>query len=110
MVEVTFHRGDEIWTVQGQVGQRIFDVAHQVEAPVQTICNGVGSCIKCKVKVIEGELSPPTPLERDRLGNIFHITQERLACQSKIVAGDIKLEIPQSRIRRSRFLSRSTKP
>lgn len=110
MVKVTFHQGSEVWISQGEVGQRIFDIAHQVAAPVQTICNGVGSCIQCKVKVLEGEVSPPTPLERDRLGNIFHITQERLACQGTLVASDLKLEIPLPRKRRSRFVPPKNKP
>ena len=110
MVKVTFHQGSEVWKGQGEVGQRIFDIAHQFEAPVQTTCNGIGSCIQCKVKIIEGEVSPPTPLERDRLGNIFHITKERLACQSRLVSSDLTVEIPLPRKRRSRFLSSTNKP
>jgi ferredoxin len=108
--QVTFHRGDEVWTTNGQAEQSVFELAHQANAPVETICHGVGSCIRCKVKVRSGALTLPTPLERDRLGNVFHITQERLACQAKVL-GDTSLEIPQprqSRSRRSRFISSSS--
>lgn len=109
MVVVTFWRNDEVWTAEAQVGSRIFDVAHQLDAPVETTCNGVGSCIKCKVKITSGELSTPSALERDRLGNIFHITHERLACQSYVVEQDIKLEIAQPSQPRSRFIHRKSR-
>ncbi len=108
MAIVTFWRGDQTWEMQAEVGQRIFDLAHQLEAPVDTTCNGVGSCIKCKVKISSGALSPPTALERDRLGNIFHITHERMACQSYVTEQDVKLEIPQTRKPRSRFIKRKS--
>ena len=106
MVMVTFWRGKEAWTIQAQEGQRVFDLAHQLDAPVETTCNGVGSCIKCKVKISSGALSQPTALERDRLGNIFHITGERMACQSHVTSQDVKLEIPSTRKPRSRFINR----
>ena len=102
---VVFVKGEEHWSANGEIGQRLFDLAHLVEAPVETTCNGVGSCIRCKVKVVHGELSPPTPLERDRLGNIFHITKERLACQATL-CGPVQLEIPEPRRRRSKFIRR----
>lgn len=102
---VVFQKEDERWEIEGRHGQRLFNLAHQAEAPVETICHGVGSCIRCKVKLIEGELSPPTPLERDRLGNVFHITRERLACQTEILSS-VKIEIPVPRKRRSKFIRR----
>ena len=102
---VIFVRGDQRWTADGVVGQRLFDLAHSIEAPVETTCNGVGSCVRCKVRVLDGELSPPTPLERDRLGNIFHITGERMACQAAL-CGPVQVEIPETRRRRSRFIKR----
>lgn len=102
---VVFVQGEDRWSADGEIGQRLFDLAHLIDAPVETTCNGIGSCIRCKVKVLEGELSPPTPLERDRLGNIFHLTRERLACQAEL-CGAVKVEIPERRQRRSRFIRR----
>lgn len=98
---VVFRRDDEVWTVEVDEGTSLFDAARSAQAPVETLCHGVGACVRCKVKVIEGELGPPTPLERDRLGNIFHITKERLSCQAR-VSGPALLEIPHKRRARRR--------
>ncbi len=63
------------------------------DAPVQTLCNGIGACVQCKVRVLENpeNLSDPQTLEKDKMGNIFHITGERLGCQAK-VEGPVVIE------------------
>lgn len=50
---------------------------------VKSSCGGVGSCGDCVIKVHTGEnnLTPPTFAEIKLLGNVFHITKERLSCQ-----------------------------
>lgn len=51
---------------------------------VKSSCGGVGSCGDCVIKVHTGEnnLTPPTFNEIKLLGNVFHITKERLSCQA----------------------------
>jgi ferredoxin, 2Fe-2S len=100
MFTITFKRGDATWTAQAEIGETLFEVAKGCDAPVETLCHGIGACVRCKVRLLEGTLAPPTPLERDRLGNIFHLTQERLSCQSYI-QGDCTLEIPAPRKKKS---------
>ena len=90
---VTFVQGEQRWELEVADGETLLRAAHACEAPVHTLCNGIGACVQCKVRV-HGDmaaLSVPNHLERDRLGNIFHMTQERLACQSK-VHGDVTVE------------------
>ena len=96
---VIFMRGEERWTQEVDEGVTLFDAARSASAPVETLCHGVGACVRCKVKVVEGSLTPPTPLERDRLGNIFHLTRERLSCQAQ-VCGPVSLEISAARRKR----------
>ncbi len=57
-------------------------------------CGGCASCGTCILKVVEGEefLSPIEQLESKLLGNVFHITKERLSCQTKVF-GDITVDI-----------------
>ena len=93
---IIFERGDERWTAQASSGDSIFHVARGAQAPVETLCHGIGACVRCKVKVVEGELSRPTPVERDKMGNIFHLTGERMACQAQ-VTGPVRLELPRPR-------------
>lgn len=90
---VEFFQGDRTWTVEVTEGDSLLRAAHACDAPVHTLCNGIGACVQCKVRVTHGmeHLSAPNALEKDRLGNIFHLTHERLACQS-LVRGDCRVE------------------
>lgn len=83
---VVFVLKDERWTIEIDEGQSLLHAAHACDAPVHTLCNGIGACVQCKVRIMEGEpnLSEPNNLEKDRLGNIFHLTHERLACQARV--------------------------
>lgn len=93
MHTVRFVTADGEWVVEVADGESLLQAAHRAEAPVHTLCNGIGTCIQCRVRVVEGDdrLSTPGPLERDRLGNIFHITHERMGCQAR-VHGDVVIE------------------
>ena len=101
-MKIIFKQDSQSWETQGQPGQTLFELARSCNAPVQTLCHGIGACVRCKVKVLEGQLSTPQGLERDRLGNIFHLTQERLSCQAKVETGPIVIEIPKERKKRRR--------
>ena len=103
---VEFIRGDERWRVETPADATLFEVARHARAPVETLCHGIGACVRCKVRVKAGELTSPTPLERDRLGNVFHITRERLACQARVQSA-VTLEIPEPRRKRRRRASSS---
>lgn len=101
MPTVRFTQDGEEWTVDVEEGQSLLDAARVVEAPVQTLCNGIGACVQCRVRVVEGaeNLSTPKALERDRIGNIFHITGERMGCQAR-VHGDVVVEVIPARLPR----------
>ena len=100
---VVFFQGEARWTIEVADGDSLLQAAPASEAPVHTLCNGIGACVQCKVRVAQGmaNLTPPNTLERDRLGNIFHITQERLACQSR-VHGDCEVEALPVRMSKKR--------
>jgi ferredoxin len=61
---------------------------------LKSSCGGHATCSDCIIKIKGGEsnLTPPTFEELRLLGNIFHITKERLACQTK-VTGDVVIDI-----------------
>lgn len=52
---------------------------------VKSSCGGVASCGDCVVKIHSGTdvLTPPGFDETNLLGNVFHLTGERLSCQAK---------------------------
>ena len=64
--------------------ETILDVARRAGAPLGNSCGGVGVCARCKVRVIQGDLSAPTTME-GRFGKLEE--GERLACQA-VVVGD----------------------
>ena len=52
---------------------------------IKSSCGGVASCSDCIIKVLSGadNLSPPGFDETTLLGNVFHLTGERLSCQTR---------------------------
>lgn len=61
---------------------------------IKSSCGGHASCTDCVVKILEGadDITTPTFEETQLMGNVFHITKERLACQTK-ACGDIVIDI-----------------
>ncbi len=61
---------------------------------IKSSCGGCATCSDCVIVVKGGEasLTPPTFEELRLLGNVFHITKERLSCQTKLT-GDAVIDI-----------------
>jgi 2Fe-2S ferredoxin len=61
---------------------------------IKSSCGGVASCSDCIIKVVSGtdNLTEPPFEEIKLLGNVFHITKERLSCQTKLM-GDACIDI-----------------
>lgn len=105
---VKFIKEGETWTVEVADGATLLEAARACEAPVHTLCHGIAACIQCKVRVVSGAtaISAPEAIEKDRIGNLFHITGERLACQTK-VHGEVVVEALDVRLpNKRRQLSR----
>lgn len=61
---------------------------------IKSSCGGCATCSDCIVIVKSGELNltAQTFEELRLLGNVFHITKERLSCQTKLL-GDVTLDV-----------------
>ncbi|MDH4466442.1 MAG: 2Fe-2S iron-sulfur cluster-binding protein [Bacteriovoracaceae bacterium] len=61
---------------------------------IKSSCGGHASCADCVVKIVRGEenLTPPPFEELRLLGNVFHLTRERLCCQAKAL-GEVVIDI-----------------
>jgi 2Fe-2S ferredoxin len=86
-------------TVECHAGQTLFEAGAKVSAGIDTACVGKGTCGLCRVKIIAGaeHLTPYTDEERKHLGNVYHLTRVRLACRSKLVAGDVTVQVVRKR-------------
>lgn len=94
MPKVTFLPDDV--SIEVREGLSLFGAAIEADVGLESQCGGKGGCALCRVIIREGveHLSEMQWEERNHLGNVFHITQERLACQTR-VRGDVIIEIPE---------------
>lgn len=84
-----FENGEEV-SISATAGENLLEVARKANVAIDAPCSGNGSCGKCKVKFLSGELDS----QKTR-----HITDEeyeagwRLSCISKIT-GDVTVMVP----------------
>jgi uncharacterized 2Fe-2S/4Fe-4S cluster protein (DUF4445 family) len=74
-------------------GETLLIAAQTAGVQIISLCGGVGACESCKVRLISGELTPPTLEEQEGLGSEDLAKGYRLACQA-IPLCDVKIEIP----------------
>ncbi|MFM7200541.1 MAG: 2Fe-2S iron-sulfur cluster-binding protein [Myxococcota bacterium] len=84
-------------TVEATPGESLLEVALRGEVVVPTSCGGKASCRLCVVKLPSGQensVSGMEFLEQSAMGNVFFITRERLACQTRVLR-DCTVEVPE---------------
>jgi uncharacterized 2Fe-2S/4Fe-4S cluster protein (DUF4445 family) len=74
-------------------GVSILTAAQQAGVGLVSICGGKGTCGRCKVQVLEGQVSPMTETEGRKLTADEVARGYRLACQAEVLS-DLKLHIP----------------
>jgi len=90
--KVTLWPSGEILELTGE--DTLLNQLKKAGKKIKSSCGGCATCSDCIVVVKSGEmnLTPQTFEELRLLGNVFHITKERLSCQTKIT-GDVTLDI-----------------
>lgn len=85
-------------TIQLEEGENLLQGAKRQGIDIPSSCGGFASCTDCRVQIVRGDefLSPIEFNEMKILGNTFHLTKERLACQLK-VHGDIAVDLSSLR-------------
>ena len=73
--------------------QSLLDCARELGVELVAICGGVGTCGRCKVQLLEGDLSEVTENERDSLSSQELAEGYRLACQT-FPRSDCRLRVP----------------
>ena len=69
-------------------GANLLESARQAGVGLKAICGGSGSCGTCRVRIVAGEVSPPTEAEREMVGEGF-----RLACRTRVLS-DVRVDVP----------------
>ncbi len=71
----------------------ILTAAQQAGVGLVSICGGKGTCGRCKIRVLEGQVSPLSETEGKKLKPEEIARGYRLACQAEVLS-DLKLHIP----------------
>jgi uncharacterized 2Fe-2S/4Fe-4S cluster protein (DUF4445 family) len=74
-------------------GESLLEAAHSAGVELVSICGGKGSCDGCRVRVMSGKLSSPTPEEESFFTPVELEEGYRLACQAKPLT-DVKVDVP----------------
>lgn len=74
-------------------GKTLLDAAQSAGVELMSICGGVGACNSCKVRLMSGELTPPTAAEEAEFSPDELAEGVRLACQAYPLS-DVKIDIP----------------
>ncbi|HZJ83079.1 MAG TPA: ASKHA domain-containing protein [Clostridia bacterium] len=82
----------ETRTIKGDIGSTLMDIFHDNNIYIEAPCGGKGICGKCKVKIIDGDVSDITSVESKFLSHSEKKEGYRLACMTKVL-GDIEVSI-----------------
>ncbi len=75
-------------------GEDLLTALRKANIYVKSSCGGHASCSDCLIKITDGidHLNEPSFDETKLIGNVFHITKERLCCQT-MITGDIEIDL-----------------
>ncbi len=84
----------ETQSFEVEKGAKLMTALKENGYEINSSCGGCASCSDCIVLIKAGEdnLSAQEFPELKLLGNVFHITKERLSCQT-LVLGDVSVDI-----------------
>ncbi len=81
--------------VEVAAGTTLIEAAHQSGVAIASDCGGRGTCGRCRVEVVAGEVSPPDLDELRVLERSGAQKAERLACRMQLQS-DVKIYIPKT--------------
>ncbi|MEM7224346.1 MAG: ASKHA domain-containing protein [Pseudomonadota bacterium] len=88
-MKVTFFEGSDeskAKTRAADPGQSLLEVAQQAGFEVTATCGGRGRCRSCRVKVLAGDVPPPSIMDKVQLGHDEVHERFRLSCQTRVIA------------------------
>lgn len=73
-------------------GATLLEAARQAGVGLNAICGGAGTCGTCRVRVVAGQVTPPTEAEQESLAQGF-----RLACRTRVLS-DVRVDVPPASV------------
>ena len=97
MVKIHFAQ-DTVKTVTVAENTRLLDALLEREVPVKMFCGGKGLCATCHCYITSG-MESLTPMSSQESLTVSILTgakaNSRLACQARIIGGDVEVELPK---------------
>jgi uncharacterized 2Fe-2S/4Fe-4S cluster protein (DUF4445 family) len=84
-------------------GKTLLEAAQSAGIELASLCGGAGVCNSCKVRIVSGQATPPSPDEQAALTAAELRAGFRLACQT-LPLSDLSLEIPPESLTTSQRL------
>ena len=75
-------------------GKTIIEASREFGIEIESLCGGVRNCGKCKIKLVEGHLSPFTEEEAKFITELERTEGYRLSCAAQI-KGDVLIYVPE---------------
>jgi len=73
--------------------QSLLEAMHQMGVELVSLCGGKGTCFRCKIQILDGDVSPPTSSEQEAFSSGELNDGYRLACQT-YPTSDCRLYVP----------------
>jgi uncharacterized 2Fe-2S/4Fe-4S cluster protein (DUF4445 family) len=73
--------------------ESLLDSARRLDVDIVRLCNGAGTCGRCKVQIVTGEVSPVSVKEKELLTAKELERNYRLACLTRPL-GNVKVHVP----------------
>jgi uncharacterized 2Fe-2S/4Fe-4S cluster protein (DUF4445 family) len=83
--------------VQVAEGGSLLEAARKAGVGLNAVCGGSGTCGTCRVRIVEGKVSPPNKSEEKFLDQGEFTEGYRLACQVEVL-GDVLVDVPPESI------------
>ena len=83
--------------VQVEEGSTLLEAARKAGVGLNAVCGGAGSCGTCRVRIVDGMVSPPNKSEANFLNQQELEDGYRLACQVE-VQGNVSVDVPPESI------------
>jgi uncharacterized 2Fe-2S/4Fe-4S cluster protein (DUF4445 family) len=75
-------------------GKTLLEAGHAAGIEIEATCGERGRCRTCRVKIVSGEVPPPTIQDTVQLGHEEVRENFRLACQTKVIANTKVMALP----------------
>jgi uncharacterized 2Fe-2S/4Fe-4S cluster protein (DUF4445 family) len=76
-------------------GTDLLDAARQAGIGLASVCGGEGTCGRCRVVIMSGNVAPPVDADRRFISQLELISGQRLACRC-LAYSDVKVHVPKA--------------